>query len=166
MMAFIYKRSHTSSSFFNPDPRKARRIFMILFAVATLVTLALSVFAPYSLHSTNIPEESMLKFHSTKSIMIFMINLFFFLLVVFSNAYSQALKKVALVPYLLAFGFYALFILADAYYIADYFSLWQKSLQLFQGNLADYQNTGWIKCGLAFAVTAFNAAVIWWGLRK
>jgi hypothetical protein len=166
MMGFLYKRSHTSSTFFNPDPKKAMRLFLILFGVATVVTLALSLFAPYSLQTTNIPEEGLLKFHNTKSIMVFTINVFFLLLVVFANAYSQALKRVGFVAYFLAFGFYALFILADAYYIRDYFTLWQKSLQLFQGNVNEYRNTGWMKCGLAFLVTAFNAGIIWWGFRK
>jgi hypothetical protein len=166
MMGFVYKRTHTTSDFFNPDPKKAMRLFMILFSVAIIATLSLSLFAPYSLHTTTIPEEGMLKFNSTKSIMIFAINLFFLVLVVFANAYSQALKRIGFISYLLAFGYYALFVLADAYYITDYFTLWQRSLQVFQGNLADYQNTGWIKCGLAFMVTTFNAAIIWWGLRK
>src|SRR5215216_5386140 len=83
MMGFLYKRSHTSSTFFNPDPKKAMRLFLILLGVATVVTLALSLFAPYSLQTTNIPEEGLLKFHNTKSIMVFTINVFFLLLVVF-----------------------------------------------------------------------------------
>jgi hypothetical protein len=166
MMGFVYKRSHTSSTFFNPDPKKGMKLFLILFFIAVIVTCGLSLFAPYSLQTTNIPEEGVLKFHNTKSILVFTMNVFFLVLVVLANAYSQALKRVGFVAYLLAFGFYALFVLADAYYISDYFSLWQKSLQLFQGNITEYRNTGWVKCGLAFLTTAFNAGIIWWGFRK
>ncbi len=166
MMGFIYKRTHTTAQFFYPDPKKAMRIFLIVFATATIITFGLSWFTTYSLTSTPIPEEGALKFWNTKSILIFSINLSFFLLVVFANAYSQALKKVAFIPYLLALGFYIVFVLADGYYISDYFALWQKSLQLFQGKLDDLHNTARMKCALASLVTAFNAFMIWWGMRK
>ncbi|MES2620537.1 MAG: hypothetical protein V4615_06765 [Bacteroidota bacterium] len=166
MMGFLYKRSHTTSQFFNPDPKKAMRIFLLVLLAGTLVNLLLSWLATYVLKSAEIPEDGNFKYHDTKSVMVFVINLFFFILVVLANAYSQTVKKVAFVPYLLALTFYMVFVLTDAYYVSDYFAIWQKSLQLFQGNLTDLHNTARIKCSLAFVVTAFNAFMIWGGLRK
>ena len=166
MMGFLYKRSHTTSQFFNPDPKKAFRIFLIVLTTAVVLTLALSWLATYVLQSSGIPEDGNIKYQNTKSIMVFVMNFFFLVLVVLANAYSQTVKGVAFIPYLLALGFYLLFVLTDAYYISDYFVLWQKSLQLFQGNATEVQETARIKCVLAFIVTAFNTLMIWWGMRK
>ena len=166
MMGFLYKRSHTTSQFFNPDPKKAFRIFLLVLLGGTFINLLLSWLATYVLKSAEIPEDGNFKYHDTKSIMVFVINVFFFVLVVLANAYSQTVKKIAFVPYILALAFYMVFVLTDAYYISDYFAIWQKSLQLFQGNLTAVQDTARMKCILASLVTAFNVFMIWWGLRK
>jgi uncharacterized protein YchJ len=98
--------------------------------------------------------------------MVFTINLSFFLLIVLSNAYSQSLKKLAPVPYILAFAFYCVFILKDAYYITDYYLMWQKTLQLIHEDIESFTRAAWTRCLTAMTVTAFNAGMIWWGLRK
>ncbi len=166
MMGYIYKKSFTTAEFFNPEPKNALRNFMVVFILAVLVTYGLSWWTLQSLHSYTIPDESSMNYNNTKSIMIFMLNLFFFLLVVFCNLYSQALKKIAWIPYLLSFGFYAVFILKDAYYISSYYVVWQKSLQILKGDLPEFTSLAWIKTALGFLATAFNAGMIWWGLRK
>ncbi len=166
MMGFLYKRSFTTAQFFQVEPKKLLRVFTIVFVVAVVLTFALSWWTMHVLGNITIPDESSMKYKDTKSIMIFLLNLFFLVLMVIANLYSQARKKVALIPYLLVLGFYALFILKDAYYISDYFSMWQKSLQLLKGDLPDFHSTGWMKSGLALIVTSFNAVMIWWGLRK
>lgn len=166
MMGYVYKKSITTAQFFNPDPKKALRVFMFIFITAIVITFLLSWYTMHTLASTTIPDESSMRYQNAKSIMIFMLNLFFFALIVSSNVYSQSLKKVAIVPYLLSFGFYLVFVIKDAYYISDYYTVWQKSLQLLQGDLPDFHSKGWIKTILAFTVTSFNALMIWWGLRK
>jgi len=166
MMGFLYKRSHTTAQFFNPDPKKAFRIFLIVLSAAVVLTLVLSWLATYVLKSSQISEDGNIKYQDTKSIMVFILNFFFLILIILANAYSQTVKKIAFVPYLLAVSFYSVFILTDAYFISDYFAIWQKSLQLFHGNLTDLHNTARMKCVLAFIVTAFNVGMIWWGMRK
>ena len=166
MMGYLYKKANTNAQFFNIDSKKVLRIFTAVFCLAVVLTYALSWYTMHVLGDTKIPDESSMKYQNTKSIMIFTINFFFFVLIVLCNLYSQTLKKIAFIPYVLTLGFYAMFILKDAYYISDYFSLWQQSLQLLKGDFPDFHTTGWTKSGLAFMVTSFNAAMIWWGLRK
>ena len=166
MMGFVYKKSITTAQFFNPDPKKALRIFMLVFVLAVVLTFFLSWYVLHVLSASTIPDEGSMQYQNTKSVMIFMMNLFFFALIILANVYSQSLKKVAFIPYLLALGFYFVFVVKDAYFISDYFVLWQKSLRLLQGDLPDFHSKGWMKTFLAFTVTSFNAGMIWWGFRK
>lgn len=164
-MGVVYRNSKTSAQFLKPDPKNAMKLFLSVFVTATLLALALSHLAIYELNTTSMPSVDAIKYQNVKSIMIFILNLFFFLLVILSNAYSLARKKLAIFPYVLTIGFYVLFIIKDAYYISDYYGLWQKSLLLMKGDLPDFHQTGLIKCWLGTAVTAFNALMVWWGMR-
>ena len=165
-MVFLYKQTYTSAEILKPDPERLKKIFMIFFGVATVVTFALSWFTTYQLQSSNIPLEGSIKYQNMKSIMIFALNFSFLVMMVLANAYSLSLKKLAVVPYLMLIGFYVLFVLKDAYIISDYFSLWQKSLKMLKGDLPDFHSTAWVKCWMGAAVTAFNVILIWFGLRK
>jgi len=166
MMGYLYKKSFTTAQFFQVEPNKLLRVFTIVFLIAVVLTFALSWWTMHVLSNTNIPDESSMRYKDTKSVMIFLMNLFFLVLMIIANLYSQALKKIAIIPYLLVFGFYVLFVMKDAYYISDYFSMWQKSLQLLKGDLPDLHSNGWMKTCLALIVTSFNALMVWWGLRK
>jgi hypothetical protein len=166
MMGYVYRKSFTTAQFFQVEPKKLLRVFTIVFGVAVVATFALSWLTTYVLHDTTIPDDSSMKYKDAKSVMVFLLNVFFLSLMIIANLYSQAQKKVAVVPYLLVFGFYVLFVLNDAYFISDYFLMWQQSLKLLKGDLPDFHSTAWMKSGLAFFVTSFNAAMVWWGLRK
>lgn len=169
MMGFLYKKTHTQSSFFNPDPKKSLKIFSWFLGGAVVVLLALSALATHSLKTTQIPGEAdiaNMDYNNYHSVIVFVLNLSFLILVVLSNAYSQSLKKLGFVPYIIAAGFYIMFILGDAYFVSDIYLMWQKSMQLIQGELPDYTENALIKSFLGFSVTAFNAVMIWWSLRK
>ncbi len=166
IMAFLYKRANTASQFLHPEPKKALRIYLSVFIVAIITTFILSWFTARALVSSPIPEEGNMQYNNLKSVMVFSINISFFLLVLLANLYSQALKRLAPAPYIFAICFYVLFILKDAYFISDYYILWQKSMQLIHGDIPDFTKTAWTKCCLGFGVTAFNAVAVWWGLRK
>lgn len=166
MLGVLYKRTHTAASILNPDPKKALRVFSYVAGAVFVVLFALSFFETYTLRSTEIPEEANISYNNYHSTFYFLLNISFLILVVLADAYSQSLKKLAILPYVIAFGIYAVFILADAYYVSDIYLMWQKSMQMIQGELPDYTENSHIKCLLGFAVTAFNAAMIWWGLRK
>jgi hypothetical protein len=165
-MVFIYKQTNTTAQILKPDPEKLRKIFMIFFGVAAVVTFALSWLTTYELQSSNIPLESSIKYQNMKSVMIFALNFSFLVMMVLANAYSLSLKKLAIGPYLLTIAFYMIFVLKDAYIISDYFSLWQKSLKMLKGDLPDFHSTAWVKCWMGAAVTLFNVVLIWFGLRK
>ena len=165
-MVFIYKQTSTSANLLKPDPAKLYRAFMIAFGIATVVTFALSWLTTYELNASNIALEGSIKYQNMKSVMIFAINFSFLVMIILANAHSLALKKLAIAPYLLALGFYILFVLKDAYIIADYFSIWQKSLKMLKGDLPDFHSTAWVKCWLGSLVTVFNIAIVWFGLRK
>jgi hypothetical protein len=166
-MGYLYRQTKTSAQFFKPDPKNAMRLFLFVFITATLVILVLSHLATYELTSSDIASENSEKYKNVKSVMIFLINLFFFVLVMMCNAYSLSLKKLAIVPYLLTIGFYFIFTMKDAYFISDYYVFWQKSLALLKGQeTPDFHRTGWVKSLLGTAVTLFNAVVTWWGVRK
>jgi hypothetical protein len=166
MMGFLYKKANSTAKLFNPDAKQALRIFIAVFVLAIGITFALSWFTTRALNSSTIPEEANIKYTNLKSVMVFSINFSFFLLVILSNVYSQALKKLEIFPYIFAIAFYILFILKDAYVISDYYIFWQKSMQLIHGEIPDFTQTALTKCFLGFAVTGFNAFMVWWGLRK
>ena len=165
-MVYIYKQSNTTAELLKPDPKKVKKIFMIVFGVAVVITFALSWLTTYELQATNIPLEGSMKYENMKSVMLFVLNFSFLIMIIIANIYSLSLKKLAIVPYMLAAGFYVAFVLKDAYIISDYFSLWQKSLKLLKGDLPDFHSTAWVKCWLGSGVTIFNVALIWLGLRK
>lgn len=166
MMGYLYKRAQTSAQFLNPDPKKSLRLFLIVFSVAMVLTFGLSWVTTYLLsQSTNLLEGG-IKYEHTHSVMIFALNFFFFVLVVLANIYSQSLKRIAWVPYVLTIGFYALFVLKDAYYITNYYIQWQSALHVVTGDVQDLIEKAWTKCAIAAAVTVFNLGIIWWGLRK
>jgi hypothetical protein len=166
MMGYLYKKTSTNAQFFNINPDKILRIFWIVFALAMVSTFVLSWLTMHVLSDTKIPDESSLKFQDTKSVMIFFLNLFFFALIILSNLHSQTLKKISVLPYIVSLAFYVGFVLNDAYYISDYFILWKKSLKLLKGDFEAFHLINWMKSLFALIVTAFNAGMIWWGLRK
>ncbi|MFN8300249.1 MAG: hypothetical protein U0T75_14190 [Chitinophagales bacterium] len=166
MMGYLYKRSFTNAQFFNPDPKKALRLFITMFSLATVLTFTLSWVTTHLLSESTIAEEGNIKYQNTHSVMIFVLNFFFFALVVLANVYSQALKKVAWVPYLLTIGFYAVFILKDTYYVSNYYVTWQQAMHLTVGDISDLIQKAWTKVALGLAVTVFNLGMIWWGFRK
>ena len=165
-MVFIYKQTYTTAAILKPDPERLRKIFMIFLGVTTVVTFALSWYTTYALKASDIPLDGSMKYQNMKSVMVFVLNFSFLVMIILANAYSLSLKKLAIVPYLLIIGFYTLFVLKDAYINSDYYSLWQKSLNMLKGNLPDFHRIAWVKCGLGAAVTLFNVILIWWGLRK
>jgi hypothetical protein len=168
IMAFVFRQTNTTASVLKPDPKKLMKLFFLVFSVATIVTFTLSWFTTYELGTSNITDVSQMKFNDMKSIMWFVMNLSFFIMIVLANTYSLSLKKVALLPYFLAIVFYAGFVLKDSYIISNYLELWQHSVKLLKGTLPDFRshNTAWVKCGLGSIVTLFNVGMIWWGLRK
>ncbi len=166
MMAVLYKRTETSLNFFNPDPKTWLRYFTILFASGLLLTYLLSWLTMRSLTNSQMPEDGNIQYQSMKETMYFSLNIFFLLLVVICNLYSQSRKSVAWGAYLLVIGFYSVFILKDAYYISNYYLLWQKAMLLFKGEAPDFTQTAWTKVGIGTFVTALNAVLMWWGMRK
>ncbi|MBL0308962.1 MAG: hypothetical protein IPP77_04575 [Bacteroidetes bacterium] len=166
MMGYLFKHAKTSAETFSPNPKIVLKIYMLSFVVALVTTYALSYFATHSLVTSASPEEGDINYHNERSLMIFALNFFFFILVFLSNFYSQSVRKLTPIPYLLTFLFYAIFILKDTYYVSGYYLIWQDSLQLLKGEIPDFEATGWVKCLLGFNVTAFNAFMIWWGFRK
>ncbi len=176
MMGFVYKRSYTTAQFFQIEPKRVLRIFTIIFGVAVVLTLGLSWFTMYMLGDGSVAgndtmkqlqaKDLAMKFMDIQSIMVFLMNVSFLALMVLANLYSQTVKKVSPVPYLLVIAFYVLFVLKDAYYISDYFAIWQQSKELLQGDLPDFHSKAWMKAFIASSITAFNAGMVWWGLRK
>lgn len=166
MMGFLYKKVFTTSQLLNPEPAKTLNVFIGVFVTGLVVSLVLSYFASQALRASGIAEETDMRYQNLESTLTFVIHVFYFLMVVLANAYSQSLKKIAPLPYVLAFGFYVLFILADAYYITDAYILWQKSMQLIRHDIPDYTGAAWSKCFMALLATAFNSLIIWWGLKK
>ncbi len=166
MMGYLYKRSFTNAQFLNPDPKKALRLFITMFSIAVLLTFGLSWITTRLLSESTIAEEGNIKYQNTHSVMIFVLNFFFFVLMVLANIYSQSLKKIAWVPYVLTIGFYALFIMKDAYYVSNYYVTWQQAMHLNVGDISDLIQKAWTKCAIGLGVTIFNFGMIWWGLKK
>ena len=166
MMAVLYKRTESTAAFFNPDPNRLLKSFTILFVVSLLLTFLASFFTMRALTHSQITEEGNMQYNSMKELMYFVLNFFFLVLMINVNLYSQARKAVAWGAYLLVFSFYALFVIKDAYYLTNYYIVWQKAMQLLTGEIPDFTQRGWTKVGFGFLVTVLNAVVVWWGFRK
>jgi hypothetical protein len=166
VMGYIYKKSTTSLAFFTPNELGTLRNFMIVFTLGMIACFALSWYTLTTLGATEMPADNKLRFDNMRSVMIFFVNIFFLLMVVFSNLHSQGAKKLKIVPYLLAIGFYLVFTIKDNLYIAEIFSNWQRYYQLIASDVNTPAQKGLLKSAIAVSVTAFNAIMIWWGLRK
>jgi len=166
MMGLLYKRTITTASFFNPDPKIAMRVFMYTLVLGILITFALSWYCMHAMQPSGIFEENDMLYKDVKSVMYFSLNLFFLLLVISANLYSQSLKKLAPVPYLIAFLFYTAFVLKDGYFISTFHDLWYKAWNKEFETLTDYATNANSKVVMGFISTTVNAFSIWWGLRK
>lgn len=166
MMGYLFKHTHTSARFFSPHPNTTLRLYILTLITAITTLYALSYFTSFSLTPVTIPEDNLLRYERNKSIMIFALNFFFLMLVVLSNIYSQASHKLILIPYLLTAAFYCLFVLKDVYHVSGYYLLWMESLKMLNGDAPPFSTTGWIKCLLGVTVTALNALIVWWSLKK
>ncbi len=169
MMAFLYKQAYTTSRLFNPEPRKLCKIFLSAFAGAVVVTIGLSGWTLHVLNSSPVLEMGKVEFHNARQVLFFSLNFFFLVLMVLSNLYSQAQKKISLITYLLTFIFYTLTVVLDSFWISEKYIVWQGMVMkaaVSEIDIPDFHSTGLMKCGLAFLVTVFNAIIIWWGLRK
>lgn len=165
-MGYVYKNATTSLAFFSPGERGTLRNFMMIFAIGTIFCFALSWYTLHMLAPSDIPADNKLRFDNTRSIMIFFINLFFLLMIVFANLHTQGSKKLKPIPYLLAIGFYLAFTIKDNLYIAEIFTNWQRYYQILTTDANMPAQKGLVKSMMAVIVTAFNAVMVWWGLRK
>jgi len=167
MMAILYKGTTTTANLLNPDPKISLRVFILSFVIAMLTTYGLSWYATYSIYKSDLPEEGNINYQNLKTLTFFIINISYFLMMLFANAYAQSLKKIAAAPYLLTLSFYIAFILRDAYVVTPYYIEWAQNAELMLNNeLSNYAETARYKCIIATFTTAYNAAAIWWSLRK
>jgi hypothetical protein len=164
MMGFLYKNAKSNNLVVNPDPAKTYRLFLNVFVIGVVALGALSYFTVRALKPAAIAEDSAIKFRDIKQVLIFFLTLFFMGLTIIANYHALSIKRVRPLPYLLIVCFYAVFILIDVHYISPHFADWQYTNHLLTGDMPDYRATGWIKCGLGFAVTAFNAFMMWWAI--
>lgn len=165
MIGVLYRQATATAEIFNPRPGTILKIFYWVLAIGLIITFLLSWHASRQLNASSVPADDSVKFQNVKSVMIFMLNIFFFALVILADAYSLSLKKLNLWPYIFTAAFFMFFVLKDAYFVSDYYTLWQKSLKLIK-DIPDIHSTAWIKCWLGSSVTAFNAIMVWWSLRK
>ena len=80
MMGYLFKHAKTNAQTFSPNPKIVLKIYMLSFVVALVTTYALSYFATHSLVTSASPEEGDINYHNERSLMIFALNFFFFIL--------------------------------------------------------------------------------------
>lgn len=164
MMGFLYKNAKTNNVVVNPNPEKTYRLFLNVFIIGVVALGALSYFTVRALKPAAIVEDSAIRFRDMKSVLIFLLTVFFMGLTIIANYYSLSVHKLRVMPYFLIVCFYSAFILVDVHFISPRFADWQYTNHLLTGDMPDFRATGWVKCSLGFAVTAFNAIMMWWSI--
>ena len=168
MMTYLYKKSNTYAQFFNPNPKSSMRIFLGVFVTALLSSFGLSFYSLYVLKSNHIALDASISYNYLQSTLEVIINLSFLLLIFLCNIHTLSAKKLAWVSYLLAFSYYAIFIIKVGYFVTPYYLQWHAQNHL-QETITDEQTeviAAWLKVALGFAVTAANAFMAWWALKK
>jgi uncharacterized protein YacL len=165
-MGYFNKKAFTNSDFFKLNPKKVLRNYMITFVVAVTVSFILSYIAQHMLTSGPIPEDNLIKYKDYKSIFTFSIYFFFIPLLIFANTQSLVSGKVAWVLYLLTFLFAALFIAKDSFILLDHVLRWMKFNHMQTDREYISTTLASSKAIIVAMVVAFNAAMMWWGMRK
>ncbi len=165
-MGYFNKKAFTNSDFFKLDPSKVLRNYTITFVVAVIVSFILSYIAQNMLTNGPIPEDNLIKYKEFKSLFTFSIYFFFIPLLVFANTQSLVSGRVAWVLYLFTFLFAALFIAKDSFILLDQVFRWMKFNHMQTDK--DYVSTTLAssKAVIVAFVIAFNAAMMWWSMRK
>lgn len=166
MMAFLYKNAQTTLQALSPKPHASFRIFIWVFVGGIGLVYGMGWYALHLLRTNPIAEDAKLQFNNWYEMHTLLLPLLFFVLTLLSNAYSQSQKKLVWPPYLLTFLFYAILLVRDVYVLSSYYNYWLSTNGLVDENIDPASSSLWVKLVSCFCVTAFNAGVIWWGLKK
>lgn len=166
MMAYLYKHAYTTLQTLSPSPYFSFRIFIGLYTTGIVLLYGIGWYAANQLYNSRVPEEAKITFHTWYEVHTLLLPLIYLVLVLLSNAYSQSHKKLEWLPYLFSFLFFAVFHIRDHKSVLGYLVKWQQNLGMIQALPETFDFMFWLKLALCFITTAFNALIVWWGLKK
>ncbi len=167
MMGTVYKRSFSNVEMLRISPHKLGRVYAVIVALSAIVCAYLSYRAVAAFTTQDaMPEDKALFFQDNQSMLVYFLNLGFILMLVFSNLHSFAAKKISWIFYLLTFGIYAAFAVIDNFFLQDTFFHFKKMNQLWQGEFSFANIMGYFNLIASAGLTAFNAYMVYWGLKK
>lgn len=166
MMGTVYKRSFSNLEILRFRPSRIARVYAITTVIGVSICLFLSYKCIHAFSERGMAEDKAHIFEDYQSMLIYFLNLGFILMIIFSNLHSMASKKVTWVLYLLTFGVYAAFAVIDDFFLEDTFFHFKKMHQLWQGEFSLASISGILSLTFSAALTAFNAYMTSWGLKK
>ena len=166
MMGTVYKRSFTNMEILRFNPARISRIFTVLAIVGIGICLLLSYKSIHAFSEIGMDEDKKHIFEDYQSMLIYFLNLDFILMIILANVHSMASKKISWLFYLFTFGTYASFAVIDNFFLEDAFFHFKKSHQLWKGEFSFANLWGYISLFISASLTAFNAYMTWWGLKK
>ena len=166
MMGTIYKGSFSNLEILRFRPSRVGRIYAVFTAILVGICIFLSYKSIHAFSEMGQAEDKKHVFEDYQSTLVYFLNLGFILMVILSNLHSMAAKKITWALYLFTFGIYASFAVIDNFFLEDAFFHFKKSHQLWQGEFSFANFWGYISLLISAALTAFNAYMTHWGLKK
>jgi hypothetical protein len=166
MMGTVYKRTFTNLEVLRFNPARIARIYYIITALAVGVCLFLSYKAIHAFSEIGMAEDKAHIFEDYQNMLVYFLNLSFIVMMVLANVHSMASKKISYLLYFFTFGSYAAFAIIDNFFLQDTFFHFKKMNQLWQGEFSFANFWGFISLFISAGLTAFNAYMTYWGLKK
>ncbi|MFN8310871.1 MAG: hypothetical protein U0T73_12995 [Chitinophagales bacterium] len=166
MMGTIYKRSFTNIALLQFNPATIQRIFLTMAVIGVLICGFLSYKAVLAFNEKTLAEDKMNIYNDYESMLIYFLNLGFIVLIFVANLHSFSSKKIQYASYLITFGIYAAFAVIDNFFLEDVFFQFKKFNQLWRGEFSFANIAGYFSLFLSAVLTAFNAYMVQWGLKK
>ena len=166
MMGTVYKRSFSNLEVLRFDPARIGRIFIIQTVLGASICLWLSYKSIHAFSEIGMAEDKAHIFEDYQNTLVYFLNLGFILMMIFANIHSMASKKISWLLYFFTFGVYASFAVIDNFFLQDTFFHFKKMNQLWQGEFSFANVWGYVSLFISAGLTAFNAYMTWWGLKK
>ncbi|MFN8276118.1 MAG: hypothetical protein U0T84_01420 [Chitinophagales bacterium] len=166
MMGTVYKRSVSNIEFFRFEPARVNRLFYVMVAIGVILCSYISYRAILAFNEKTLAEDKMIIYNDFESMLIYFLNLGFIVLMALANIHSFVSKKIQWLSYAVTFSVYALFAIVDNFFLEDVFFQFKKLNQLWSGEFSFASIAGYFSLLLSAALTAFNAYMVSWGLKK
>jgi hypothetical protein len=166
MMGTVYKRSISDLAILRISPDKVARWYYILMTIGIVLCGYLCYRSVQSFAEVGMAEDKVHFFEDNRSMLVYFLNVGFIILIVISNLHSLTSKRISWLYYILTFSVYAVYAVIDSFFLQDTYFHFKQINQLWHGGFKLEYYWGYLSLFFCAALTAFNAYMTSWGLKK